>query len=323
MSHCSFRRRGALLLALALPLAAAAQALPDKPIRIIVPFPPGGSSDTVARVLAAGMKDKLGQTVLVENKGGAGTVIGTEMVAKSPGDGTTLLWMATPFAINATLFKQLPYDTLKDFTPVIVATTGPLALIVHPSSPYRTVGDLVAAAKKNPGQLTYGSSGNGGSPHLATEMFKHVAGFTAVHVPYKGSAPAVQDLIAGQTSFVFDTVFLTAPFVQAGKARALAQTGRTRAAALPDVPTMVEAGVPNFVATSWLGLAAPSSTPKAVVARINAAANEVLRQPDVLSSLARQGMEPAGGSPEDAARHLKAEIAWWGKAVQDSGAKPD
>lgn len=299
----------------------AALAQGSGPIRIIVPFPPGGSSDSVARVLAGGMKDKLGQTVIVENKAGGGTIIGTEYVAKSPADGTTLLWMTTPFAINATLFKQLPYDTAKDFTPVIVATTGPLALIVHPSSPYKTVADLVAAGKKN--KLTFGSSGLGGSPHLTTAMFMSAEGFSAVHVPYKGSAPSVQDLIAGHTNFVFDTVFLTAPFVQAGKARALAQTGKTRAAAMPDVPTMVEAGVPNFVATSWLGLAAPAGTPKEVINKINAAANEVLRRPDVKASLAKQGMEPAGGSPEDAARHLQSEIAWWGKAVKDSGATPE
>ena len=312
---------GTLATLCALPPALAQGGFPDKPIRIVVPFPPGGSSDSVARVLAAGMKERLGQPVLVENKAGAGTIIGTEMVAKSPPDGTTLLWMATPFAINATLFKQLPYDTQKDFTPVVVATTGPLALIVHPSSPWRTVADLVAAGKV--GKLTYGSSGNGGSPHLATEMFKNAAGFDAVHVPYKGSAPSVQDLLAGHTSFVFDTVFLTAPFVQSGKARALAQTGRTRAAALPDVPTMVEAGVPNFVATSWLGLAVPAGTPKDVVAKLNAAANEVLSRPDVKASLAKQGMDPAGGTPEEAARHVATEIAWWGKAVRDSGAKPD
>ncbi|WP_326541103.1 tripartite tricarboxylate transporter substrate binding protein [Pseudorhodoferax sp.] len=319
----SFWRRTGLGLVAGLAVTTAAAQFPDKPIRIIVPFPPGGSSDTIARLLANGMKDKLGQPVLVENKPGAGTIIGTDMVAKGAADGYTLLWMTTPFAINATLFKQLPYDPIKDFTPVSLVTTGPLALIVHPTSPYKTVGELVAAAKKQPGKLTYGSSGNGGSPHLTSEMFKSVAGFDAVHVPYKGSAPSVQDLIAGQTSFVFDTVFLTAPFVQAGRARALAVTGRARAATLPDVPTMVEAGVPGFVATSWLGLAAPSQTPKDVVARLSAAADEVLRNPDIRASLTKQGMDPAGGSPEDAARHVAAEIAWWGKAVRDSGAKPD
>lgn len=324
MSKLTRRVAAAAMLAL-LPAAAAwaQDAYPSRPIKIVVPFPPGGSSDSVARVLANGLKDKLGQPVIVENKPGAGTIIGTEYVAKSPPDGYTLFWMTTPFAINESLYRTRPYDTFKDIVPVIDVVSNPLVMIVNPASPAKTVADLIAMAKKAPGKLSYGSSGNGGSPHLAMEMFKTAAGVSITHIPYKGSAPAVTDLIAGQTDVVIDTLFLTTPQVKGGKARALAQTGPTRSRLLPDVPTMREAGLEGYEATSWLSLGAPGGTPAAIVNRINAAANEVLQTPAVREQLVGQGLEVHGGTPEDAAKHLRAEVERWGKAVKASGAKAD
>ena len=313
----------AVLAVLPLAAALAQDNFPSRPIKIVVPFPPGGSSDQVARLLANGMKDKLGQPIIIENKAGAGTVIGAEAVAKSPADGYTLLWMTTPFAINASLVKSLPYDTFKDFTPVVDVVAMPLVMIVHPNSPAKSVADLVAMAKKAPGKLSYGSSGNGGSPHLAMEMFKSMAGVFVNHIPYRGSAPSVQDLIAGQTDVVIDTIFLTTPFVQAGKARALAQTGAQRSPYLPDVPTMREAGIAGYEATSWLSMAAPAGTPAAVVQKINAAANEVLKAPAMREQLTKQGMDIIAGTPDEAARRLRVEVDKWGKAVASSGAKSD
>jgi len=324
MSKITRRIATAAMLALVPVAAAFAQdAFPSRPIKIVVPFPPGGSSDSVARLLANGMKDKLGQPVIVENKAGAGTIIGTEAVAKSPADGYTLLWMTTPFAINESLYPQRPYDTFKDFTPLIDVVSNPLVMIVNPNSPAKTVKDLIALAKKMPGKLSYGSSGNGGSPHLAMEMFKAAAGVYINHIPYKGSAPAVTDLIGGQTDVVIDTLFLTAPQVAGGKARALAQTGPTRSKLLPDVPTMREAGLAGYEATSWLSLAVPAGTPAAIVGRLNAAANEVLRTPAIRDQLVKQGMEVHGGTPEEAAQHLRAEVDRWGKAIKASGAKAE
>jgi tripartite-type tricarboxylate transporter receptor subunit TctC len=272
--------------------------------------------------MANAMKDKLGQPIIVENKPGAGTIIGTDAVAKSAPDGYTLLWMTPPFAINETLYKQLPYNTQKDFVPVVDLVSNPLVMMVHPNSPAKSVQDLIAMAKKSPGKLSYGSSGNGGSPHLAMEMFKSMTGIYVNHIPYRGSAPAVMDLIAGQTDVVIDTLFLAVPQVSGGKARALAQTGPTRSRLLPDVPTMREAGLAGYEATSWLSLAAPAGTPPAIVAKLNAAANEALQSPAVREQLVKQGLEIHGGTPEESARHLRAEIERWGKAVKASGAKP-
>jgi tripartite-type tricarboxylate transporter receptor subunit TctC len=323
--HTLIRRLfvSAMLAALPWAGALAQDNFPSHPIKIVVPFPPGGSSDSLARLLATGMQDKLGQPVIIDNKGGAGTVIGTEAVAKSPADGYTLLWMTTPFSINASLMKSLPYETFKDFAPVVDAVAMPLVMIVPPNSPARSVRDLVELAKKAPGKLAYGSSGNGGSPHLAMEMFKSMTGVFISHIPDRGSAPAVQDLIAGQTDVVIDTIFLVTPQVQGGKARALAQTGAKRSAYLPDVPTMREAGVAGYEATSWMSLAAPAGTPPDVIRKLNAAANEVLKAPAMREQLTKQGLEIIAGTPEDAARHLRVEVEKWGKAVKSSGAKPD
>ncbi|MEI7445602.1 MAG: tripartite tricarboxylate transporter substrate binding protein [Burkholderiales bacterium] len=303
--------------------AAAQEAWPSRPLKLVVPFPPGGTADAAARAIAAGLRERLGQPVVVDNRGGAGTLIGTDLVAKSAPDGYTLLWATTPFAINATMVEKPPYDTFRDFVPVLRGLSSPLVLVVPASSPARSVAEFVALAKRSPGRLVYGSSGNGGSPHLAMEMFKAQAGIFVSHLPYRGSGPALADLLGGQTDAMFDTVFLLTPQVQAGKVRALAQTGATRSPLLPDVPTMQEAGLAGYEATSWFSIAAPAGTPPAVIAKLNAAANEVLQSPPIRDGLAKQGLQVHGGTPEEAARHLRSEVERWGAAVKRSGAKPD
>jgi len=310
----------ALLLA-ATGAAPAAAAYPERPIKLVVPFPPGGTSDSLARVLAKGMSEKLGQPIIVDNRGGGGTVIGTEAVLRAPADGYTLMWATTPLAINDSLLPKLPYDTLKDVVPVVTVAQVPLVLIVPADSPLRTLADLIAKAKAQPGTLTYGSSGNGGSPHLATAMLSSMAEIDLVHIPYKGSAPSVLGLIAGQTDLAFDTLFLTLPQVQSGKARALAQSSDTRSPLLPDVPTVAEAGLKGYKATSWFMLAVRTGTPAEIVERLNKVANEVLADPDLRKDLARQGLQVAGGSIEEAGQHLRGEIEKWGKIVRASGAQ--
>ena len=316
----------ALMLPLGLLLAAGttlAQDFPNRPMRIIVPFPAGGGSDIVARLIAKGMQARLGQPVVIDNKGGAGTVIGTEMVARSPGDGYTILWAATPMAINAALLPKMPYDTLKDFTPVVDIVAGPLALAVNSASPWNTLADLVADAKRRPGRITFGTSGNGGSPHLASEMLRLAAGAQMVHVPYKGSAPALNDLLANQTSFQFDTIILLSQHAQSGKIRLLATSGRTRSSALPNVPTVAEQGFPGFEATSWMSLAVPASTPREIVRKINAAVVDSLKDPEIRNGLASQGWDIVGNTPEEGAARLRSEIERWTKVVREAGVKPD
>jgi len=310
--------------AAALALGAPAQAAyPDKPIRLIVPYPPGGSSDSVARLLAQGVGERLGQPVIVENKAGAGTVIGTEAVLRAEPDGYTLLWTSTPFAINATLLPDLPYKPLVDFSPVLMVAEVPLVLIVHPDSPARTLADLIALAKARPGELTYGSPGNGSSPQLASELLASRAGVKFVHVPYKGSAPSVLGLISGQTDLVFDTLFLTRPQVETGKARALAQAGAQRSPLMPDVPTVAESGLPGYAASSWFTVAARAGTPPEIVQALNAAFNEVLGREAVRDSMVRQGLTVLGGSQADARDYLNREIDKWGEAIRESGATVD
>ncbi|GLC91802.1 hypothetical protein Tamer19_12100 [Cupriavidus sp. TA19] len=303
--------------------ALAQENYPSHPIKIVVPFPPGGTSDTVARLVAAKLKDKLGQPVLVDNKGGGGTIIGTEAVARSPADGYTLLWATPPFAINHSLYTKRPYDAFKDFVAVVDVASMPLVLIVPPNSPAKNLQELIALAKKNPGKLSYGSSGNGGSPHLAMETFKSASNADIKHIPYRGSAPAFTDLLGGQTDVMIDTTLLVTPYVAAGKVRALAQTGTERSSALPNVPTMREAGVPGVSVSAWLMLVAPAGTPDSIVRKLNTAVNEVLKTPSVRDQLEKQGLEITAGSQADAARHLKADIDMYAKAIKASGVKAE
>lgn len=313
----------ALIATLTCSWATAQGQYPTKPIRVVVPYPAGGTSDNVARIVASGLSNKFGQPVIVENRGGAGTITGTGIVANSEADGYTLLATSTPLAINESLYKSLPYRIPQDITPVSLMATVPLVMIVNPSSKAKTIQDLIKIIKENPGQLTYGSSGNGGSPHLSMEMFLSQIGGKMIHVPYKGSAPAVLDLVGGQTDVVVDTLFLTQQQVLANRARGLAQLGNERSKLMPDVPTLQEAGLKGFDVSSWFMLTAPGGTPPEVLERLNAAVNEVVTSDSVRQAFAKQGLEPVGGSRANAERFLETQIERFGGAVKRSGLQPD
>lgn len=297
-----------------------AATFPDRPITIVVPFPPGGTSDLMGRTMAKALSERLGVSVVVDNKGGGGTLIGSQHVARSAPDGYTLLLAATPHAINASLYKNIPYDTKKDFYTVAHMAEIPLVLAVPANSKFKTLDDLVAEIKGGKGGATYGSSGVGGSPHLATALFLKEIGGTAVHVPYRGSNPAVMDLAAGRTTFAFDTLYLIMTQVDAGKLRALAQTGKTRHTRIPDVPTIGEKTVPGFEVTSWFTLAAPGGTPKPIIDTLNKAVNDALKDPEIVEFLTKQGMVITGGTAEEGQARLLREIDTWRKAVELSGA---
>ena len=317
---------GALLAFSALAAApmAGAQAYPAKPIRIVVPFPPGGATDILARAVAQKLTDAWGQAVVVDNRPGAGGNIGSEIVAKAAPDGYTLeMGTVGTHAINASLYAKMPYDHVKDFAPVILVAGVPNVLVVNPSLPVSSVQELIAYAKANPGKLNFASSGNGTSIHLAGELFKVMAGVQMTHIPYKGSAPALQDLIGGQVQLMFDNLPPSLPHIKAGKLRALAVTSATRSSALPDTPTIAESGLPGFEASSWFGVLAPAGTPPAIIAKLNAEIAAWLASPEAKEKMLALGANIGGGSPEDFARHIAAETAKWQKVVKASGAKVD
>lgn len=304
------------------PLAAQAQAAyPNKPVTIIVPFSAGGTTDILARVVGQSMSRDLGQPVIVDNRAGAGGNIGAHAVARAAPDGYTLV-MGTvgTHAINASLYAKMPFDPVKDFVPIARVAAVPNLLVAHPAQPYKNVKELIAYAKANPGQVTVANSGVGTSIHLSAELFKHMAGVDVQNVAYRGSAPALNDLVGGHTAIMFDNMPSAIGFVRAGKLRPLAVTTANRSQALPDVPTVAEAGVPGFEATSWFGLLAPAKTPAPVVARLNAAVLKALADPEVKKKLLEQGAEPLGGTPEQFAAFIGAESAKWGKVVKQSGA---
>lgn len=313
---------GVLLATLA--SAASAQTYPTKPIRMVVPFPAGGTTDILARAVAPKLNEAWGQQVVVDNRPGAGGNIGSELVAKSAPDGYTLeMGTVGTHAINASLYAKMPYDHVRDFVPVILVAGVPNVLVVHPSVPVNSVAELIAYAKANPGKLNFASSGSGTSIHLAGELFKVMAGVQMTHVPYKGSAPAVQDLLGGQVQLMFDNLPSSLPHIKAGKLRALAVTSAQRAPALPDVPTVAEAVLPGFEASSWFGVLAPAGTPAAIVAKLNAEIAKWLASPEAKEKLLSQGANAAGGPPEDFAKHIASETAKWAKVVKESGAKVD
>ena len=317
---------GALLAFSALAAApmAGAQAYPAKPIRIVVPFPPGGATDILARAVAQKLTDAWGQAVVVDNRPGAGGNIGSELVAKAAPDGYTLeMGTVGTHAINASLYAKMPYDHVKDFAPVILVAGVPNVLVVNPSLPVSSVQELIAYAKANPGKLNFASSGNGTSIHLAGELFKVMAGVQMTHIPYKGSAPALQDLIGGQVQLMFDNLPPSLPHIKAGKLRALAVTSATRSSALPDTPTIAESGLPGFEASSWFGVLAPAGTPPAIIAKLNGEIAAWLASAEAKERMLALGANIGGGSPEDFARHIAAETAKWQKVVKASGAKVD
>ncbi len=315
----------ATTLLVCLPLAAAAQAgdFPGKAIRIVVPFPPGGATDAAARLIAVKMSEKWGQPVLVDNRAGAGGNVGSDIVAKAPPDGYTLVMGVTgSHAINTSLYTKMPYDPVTDFVAISQVAVVPNVLVVHPSVPAKNLAELMALAKKEPGKLNYASLGNGTAAHLGMEMLKSEAGVDITHVPYKGSAPAVSDLLAGQVQMMVDGLPSALPHIKAGKLRAIALTSLHRAPSLPDLPTIAET-YPGFYADAWSGLFAPKGTPQPVVDKLSAEVQRILKLPDVREKLAALGAEPVGSTQAEFTAHVKREIDKWAKVVKTSGAKVD
>lgn len=307
------------------PFVAQAQAaFPSKALTIVVPFSAGGTTDILARVVGQYMSKDLGQPVIIDNRPGAGGNIGAQMVARAAADGYTLL-MGTvgTHAINQSLYKKMPFDPIKDFQPLTRVALVPNLLVAHPSQPFKTVKELIAHAKANPGKVNFASSGSGTSIHLSAEMFNQMAGVDMQHIPYKGSAPALNDLLGGQTAIMFDNMPSVIGHVRAGKLRPIAVTTPQRSRALPDVPTIAESGVPGYSATSWFGLLAPAGTPAPVVARLNASILKALADAEVKKKFAEQGAEPHGEKPEQFAEFIRSETAKWGQTVKASGATAD
>jgi len=309
----------ALLTAMAATPAAAAD-WPTKPITLVVPYPPGGPTDIVGRTVAKGLGDALGQTVIIDNRSGAGGNIGAELVAKSEPDGYTLLLATTAHAINMSLFKNLSYDTSKSFVPLSLLTQGPLVIVSRPDLPAQNVRDLIALAKSAPGKLTFASSGNGQSTHLSAELFNAMAGTRMVHVPYRGSAPAMTDVMGGQTDVMFNTMLSSMPYVRDGKLRAFAVTSATRSPAAPDIPTVAESGIPGYEATAWNGLMAPAGTPDAVVQKLSNTLQTVLADQALQQQFAQQGFDTQWMSPADYRQFIDREIKKWAQVVKTSGA---
>ena len=310
----------ALLAAPLAPTAAHAQAWPAKPVRVVVAFAPGGGADIVGRAISQHLTERLGQPFVVENRGGAGGMIGTDLVAKAPADGYTLLFgQQGPNAINPSLYAKVPYDALRDFAPVTQATSYPYVIATHPAMPFATFRDMLAAGKAKPASLSYGTAGLGSSAQLAGELLQRQAGVKLNHIPYKGAGPALVDAVAGQVSMVFGDAASTATQVRAGKLRALAVTGTSRLPLLPDAPTVAEAGLPGYEATAWHGWLAPAGTPAAIVSRLQSEVAAILRLPDIRERLARDGIEAVGSTPEQFAAYIRAEVDKWGKVVRDAG----
>jgi len=311
------RWASALALALAIGAAGAQSDYPVRPVRIIVPSPPSGGTDIVARVLAQHFSNAFGQQFFVENKPGAGNVIGIEAAARAAPDGYTLLVSASTIALNSVLYKKVPYDPVRDFAPITLAATAPNILVVNPKLPLKTLADLIAAAKAQPGKLSYGTPGIGTSPHLCMELFKSMAGVDLQHVPYKGTAAAVMDIIGGQIDVAFATALTAKPLIDAGRLRALAVSGPRRVEALPGVPPVAEAGVPGYEAMQWYGLLAPAGTPSAIIERVHAEAMVALRSPEMKARLAADGAEPSGTTPAEFGAYIKRELQKWSR-VRDA-----
>ncbi len=300
----------------------AQSAWPAKQIRLIVPFPPAGGTDIVARTIVPHLSAALGQTLVIDNKPGAGGTIGADMGAKAAPDGYTLLMATTStHAVAPNLNPRLPYDAAKDFAPVMNINIGPNILVVTAGLPVKSVRELIAYGKANQGKLTFASSGTGTVYHLSGEMFKSMAALDMTHIPYKGSGLAFADLISGQVTMMFDATTSVMPHVKSGKLRALAITSAKRNPTVPELPTMIEAGVPGYESELWIGLFAPGGTPRDIVMKVNAEANKVVQRPDVRDAFAQQGTDPVGGTPEAFAAQIRADIARWGKVIRDAGVK--
>jgi tripartite-type tricarboxylate transporter receptor subunit TctC len=314
---------GAAVLALGLAGGASAQSYPTKPVRLIAPFPPGGSTDLIARLVAQRLSEALGQQVIVENRAGAGGTIGVELAARSAPDGYTIVMgHVGTFGFNPSLYPKLPYDAIRDFAPITNLAFVPNGMVVHPSLPVKTAGDFVKMARARPNELLFGSGGNGSAAHLAAEYFRILAKIQLVHVPYKGTGPALIDLIAGQTTMMITGMTAVMPHVKSGKLKLLGVATLKRLPGMPEVPAIAET-VPGYDANQWYGVLAPAATPREIVTKLNAEIVKILRRPDVKERLAADGAEPIGNTPEEFGAFIKTEIARWAPVVKASGARPD
>lgn len=303
--------------------AAGAQSYPTKPIRLVVPFPPGGTTDNMGRLLATRLSESLGQQVIVDNRGGAGGNLGADIVAKSAADGYTLLFGGITLAINASLYKNLPFDYKKDFTPIATFVTVPNILVVNPKVPVKSVKELIDYSKSHPNSLNMGSAGNGTTNHLSGELFKSMTGASFTHVPYKGSGPAMADLLGNQIQLMFDNFPGSLPHVKSGKLIPLAVTGTTRSSVLPDVPTMVEAGVPGYAVNVWTGVLAPKDLPKEILTKLSNEISRVASDKATVEKLAQQGATPLVSTPEEFTKRIQSDVETWAKLVRSSGATVD
>ena len=322
MNH-AIRALAVFVAAIGIAPLAHAQNYPSKSVRIIVPFAAGGPADIYARYLGQRLQEPMGQSFVIDNRPGAGSIIGTELVSKSPADGYTLLLMSNTHTINESLIPKKPFALMKDFAPVAPINYSDLVMVVHPSVPAKSVKELVAIAKAKPRGLNYASSGNGTPYHLAGELFKSMASVEIIHVPYKGSSEARTGVMSGQVELMFDAITTMTPIIKAGRVRALGTTGLKRSSVLPEVPTVSEAGVKDYEATIWLGVMAPTGTPKAVIDRLNAEVAKVVARPDVKKAWNEQGAEPLSMNAAEFEKYLNDDIAKWTKVVKASGARPD
>ncbi len=316
-------KRALIIFFLLIANSVTAQPYPSKSIRFIVPFAPGGTNDIVARMVGVKLTEAWGQPVVIDNRGGAGGVIGADLAAKSVPDGYTLLMANVNFATNPGLVRNLPYDTEKDFAAVSLLATSPSVLVVHPSIPVRSVKEMIAFAKAKPGQLSYSSSGAGTTGHMAMELLKQMAAIDMVAVHYKGGGPALIDLIAGRVSPGFATILSAAPHIEGGRLRALAVSTPKRSSALPDLPTVAEAGVPGYEFTGWWGVVVPARTPHAVISKLNGELVKILAQPDVRERLVREGADPASTTPEAFTAYMRSEVAKWSKVIKTANIKAE
>lgn len=298
-----------------------AQSFPSKSVRLVVPFAAGGSTDIVARMLGQKLSEIWGQPVIIENRAGGSTVIGTDVVARSAPDGLTLLVTPAPFTIVPSLIGKLPYDPHKDFAPITLINTTPLVVVVHPGVPARDVQELIRLARARPGALNFGSSGSGGSNHLAGELFSAMAGVKMVHIPYKGNAPALADLVGGHVDLVFNGLTSAIAQIQSGRLRALAVTSLNRSEALPDLPTLDEVGLKRFQAVAWNGLTAPAGTPQAIIEKINADVRRIIKSPDLVQRLRSEGSDPVGSTVAEYTTFLREEIVKWSRIIQQAKIK--
>jgi tripartite-type tricarboxylate transporter receptor subunit TctC len=304
--------------------AAFAQAgYPGKPVRMVVPSSAGGGTDIVARIIAPELSKRLGQQVVIDNRPGAGTMIGIEVAAKSPADGYTLLMGLSTLAINSALYKKVPYDPQRDFAPITQAVSSASIIVVHPSVPVKTVKELIAFARARQGQLNYASAGTGTYPHMTMELFLSMAKLKMVHIPYKGTAPAMIDMVAGQVATMAATILTGMPQIRAGRLRPLGITSAARSPIVPDIPTVAEAGLPGFESVQWYGVLAPARTPEEIITRLHGEVTRVLQQPEIKARLAGDGADTVGSSPEEFARYIQSELTKWAKVARDAGIQPE